>query len=263
MGQIRLARPLNGLIAALVVIVSTKITYGDFFKVFYLVLGAFFISSFINITNDISDIEVDRVNHPNKPLITGEATPLDAFMLSVVCLILSLYFSAKHSYWALMIGSLAMFIGILYNLELKSVPLLGNLSVSFVVFLAFLYGANPENILRVIPAAFLGAYLQLLREIVKSLEDKKGDEIQRKTIAHVLAESKIQHLIFVGIMVLTVLDILPVFTGYSLYYGIGVFLLVNGPLWTFGWLVYWRKYSALRKVLKLTTALAIIPLWVA
>lgn len=263
MGLIRLARPLNGFIAALVVIVSTKITYGDFFKVIYLVLGAFFISSFINITNDISDVEVDRINHPNKPLITGEATPLDAFMLSIVSLILGLYFSAKYSYWALMIGSFAMFIGLLYNLELKSIPLLGNLSVSFVIFLAFLYGANPENIFRIIPAAFLGAYLHLLREIIKSLEDKRGDELQRKTLAHVLTERKIQHIIFVGIIVLTVLDILPVFAGYSIYYGIGVFLLVNGPLWAFGWLVYLRRYSMLRKALKLTTVLAIIPLWIA
>lgn len=260
---LRLIRPINGLIASLVVVVSSKITGGENSGLSYLILGAFFISSFLNATNDINDIEEDRINHPDRPLITGELTLLDAFMISIICLFLGLYLSSKHSHWALMIGSLGMFVGLMYNYELKSLPIIGNLAVAFVIFLAFLYGANPNNPYRVLPAAILGAYMHLIREIVKSLEDRKGDILNRKTVAHIVNERFLQHVIFFGILVLTVVDVLPVMFGYSMYYGITVILFVNAPLLIFAWTVYIGKYSLLKKVIKLSTVLAIIPLWVA
>ncbi len=263
MSVLRLIRPTNGLIASLVVVVSSKITGGDIVGLFYLILGAFFISSFLNSTNDITDIEEDKINHPDRPLITGEITLLDAFMISIICLFLGLYFSSKHSQWALMIGSLGMFVGLMYNYELKSIPIIGNLSVVFVIFLAFLYGANPNNPYRVLPAAILGAYMHLIREIIKTLEDRKGDAINRRTVAHIVNERFLQHVIFFGILVLTIVDVVPVILGYSMYYGIAVILFVNAPLLIFAWTVYMGKYSLLKRVIKLSTVLAIIPLWVA
>jgi len=260
--MLKLIRPLNCLIASLVVFVSNGITQGGSFPI-YAMLGAFFISAFINVTNDIFDLEVDKINHPNRPLVRGELSLLDAYMLALVLLILGLYFSSKHSNWALMLGSLGMFLGLLYNLEMKAVPFLGNLTVAFVVFLAFLYGANVKNIERIIPGAILGAYLQLLREFVKSLEDKVGDEGYRKTLAHLLGERTLQNIVFFGMMLLTVLDILPVFWGYSKFYGIGVFLLVNLPLWFFSKKIFAGEYATLRKVLKFATFSALLPLYLA
>ncbi len=260
--MLKLIRPLNCLIASLVVLVSNRITYGETIP-FYAMLGAFFISAFINVTNDIFDVEVDKINHPQKPLVRGEVSLLDAYMLSLVSLILGLYFSSKHSIWALLLGSLGMFLGLLYNLEIKAVPILGNLTVALVIFLAFLYGANVNNIDRIIPGGILGSYLQFLRELIKSLEDKEGDENQRKTIAHILDERTLQHLIFFGVMFLTIFDILPVFLGYSWFYGMGVFLFVNLPLWFFVGKVFSKDYSTLRKIMKFTTFSALLPLSLA
>jgi geranylgeranylglycerol-phosphate geranylgeranyltransferase len=260
--MLRLIRPLNCLIASLVVFISNKITYGESFPI-YAMLGAFSISAFINVTNDIFDLEVDRFNHPERPLVKGEVSLLDAYMIALIFLILGLYFSSKHSNWALLLGSFGMFLGLLYNLEIKAVPILGNILVSFVTFLAFLYGANLGNLERIIPGALLGAYLQFLREIIKSLEDKEGDKIYRKTVAHVFKEESLQYILFFGIMFLTILDVIPVFFGYSTLYGIGVFALVNLPLWLFSRRIFRGEYSVMRKVLKFATFSALFPLYFA
>ncbi len=263
MGVLRLIRPINGVIASLVVLVSAKITDNMDLRVFYLIIGAFFISSFLNATNDMFDINEDRINHPERPLITGETTTLDAVMVSIICLFMGIYMSAKHSPWALMVGSLGMFAGIMYNCEVKSIPVMGNFAVVFVIFLAFLYGSNPGEIFRIFPAAFLGAYLHLIREFVKSLEDREGDKVNRRTIAHIFGERFLQHLIFASIIIFTILDVFPVMLGYSMFYGIGVFLFVNGPLLAFAWVIYISKYNLMSRVLKIITILAIIPLWMA
>ena len=260
--MLKLIRPLNCLIASLVVFVSNRITYGETFPI-YAMLGAFFISAFINVTNDIFDLEVDRINHPHRPLVQKEASLLDAYAFASIFLILGLYFSSKHSVWALMLGSFGMFLGLLYNLEIKAVPFFGNFTVALVTFIAFLYGANVKNLDRVIPGALLGSYLQFLREIVKSLEDKAGDEGYRRTLAHILAEKTLRHAVFFGIMLLTVLDILPVFFGYSRLYGFGVLFLVNLPLWLISWRIFTGEYSTLRKALKFATFSALFPLYLA
>jgi hypothetical protein len=64
-------------------------------------------------------------------------------------------------------------------------------------------------------------------------------------------------------MFLTILDVIPVFFGYSTLYGIGVFTLVNLPLWLFSLRIFRGEYSLMRKVLKFATFSALFPLYLA
>jgi len=185
------------------------------------------ITSFINVTNDLFDLPEDTVNHPDRPLPAGKVREDQAWVLATVLLFFALYVSYKHSPWVLSVGSLAMFLGLLYNYYLKALPLIGNLTVSFVVFLAFLYGSGGYALHRVVPAGLLGAYLHLLRELVKSLQDMEGDAPYRKTVAIVLGEVTTRRIVFWGMILLPILAVIPVFFGYSYLYAMAVLLLVG------------------------------------
>ncbi len=247
----------------MVVLTACHLAYCSAGKPLHLMLGAFFITSFINSTNDLFDLPEDSLNHPDRPLPSGRVSEAQAWILAITVLLLALYFSYRHSYWALAVGSLAMFLALLYNVFLKSVPLIGNLTVSFVVLLAFLYGSGGHFLHRVIPAAMLGAYLHLLREFVKSLQDMRGDAPYRRTVAHVLGETSTRRVVFFGLLLLPLLSILPVFVGYSTLYVLSVLLLVGFPTLIASPTVLYGKYGFIATFLKVMTATALISLWLA
>ena len=247
----------------MVVLTACHLAYCSAGRPFHLMLGAFFITSFINATNDLLDVPEDRINHPERPLPSGRVDEGQAWVLAITVLFFALYFSYRHSYWALSVGSLAMFLGLLYNVYLKSVPLIGNLTVSTVVFLAFLYGSGGHFLHRVGPAGMLGAYLHLLREFVKSLQDMEGDAPYRRTVAHVLGEIPTRRLVFFGLLLLPFFSVLPVFVGYSNLYVLSVLLLVGFPTLAVSPTVLYGKYGFLSLFLKVMTATAIVSLWLA
>ena len=226
-------------------------------------LGAFLITSFINVTNDLFDLPEDTVNHPDRPLPAGKVGEDRAWVLALVLLFFALYVSYKHSPWVLAVGSFAMFLGLLYNYYLKALPFIGNLTVSFVVFLAFLYGSGGYALHRVIPAGLLGAYLHLLREFVKSLQDMEGDAPYRRTVAIVLGEVTTRRMVFWGLILLPLLSVIPVFFGYSYLYVIAVLLLVGFPALVISPTVLYGKYGLVSGMLKLLTATALVALWLA
>jgi len=256
-------RPLNGILASLVALTACHLAFCGAGKPLHLMLGAFFITAFINVTNDIFDVGEDSHNHPDRPLPSGKVSEMDAWMLALVVLFFALYFSYRHSPWALAVGSLAMFISLLYNCCLKGIPVVGNLIVSLVVFMAFLYGSGGMYVHRVIPAALLGAYLHLVRELVKSLQDREGDRPYRRTVAHVLGEEMLRKVIFIALLLLPFLAVVPVLFGYSYLYGMAVILLVGFPTLAVASSVLYGRYAFLSKALKVITFLAVVSLWFA
>jgi len=226
-------------------------------------VGAFFITAFINVLNDLHDVPEDRLNHPQRPLPSGRVGEEYAWILAIFTLFFALYFSFQHSPWALAVGSLAMFLALLYNVALKGVPLLGNLTVALTVSLAFLYGSGGYMLHRVLPAALLGFYLHLLREFVKTLQDARGDAPYRRTLAHVWGEKRLRWITAIGLVLLLPLIQLPLAFGYSQLYAASVTLLVGFPTLLSLPLLFKGKYGTLSTLLKLETALALISLWLA
>ena len=263
MHLLRLIRPANALLSSLVVLTACHLSYCLAGKPSLLMLGAFLITAFINVTNDLLDVPEDTLNHPERPLPSGRVSEEQAWVLAITLLFFALYVSYHHSPWALAVGSLAMFLALLYNYYLKTLPFLGNLTVATVVALAFLYGSGGYLLHRVLPAALLGGYLHLIREFVKSLQDMRGDAPYRRTVAHVLGEGPTRRLVFFGLVILPLLSVLPVFVGYSYLYVVSVLLLVGFPALLTSPLVFYGRYRLLSSILKVLTALALVSLWVA
>ena len=138
-----------------------------------------------NILNDLRDLESDRRNHPNRPLVTGELTPASARTVMTVLFVASLFLILPIAFarwellviWAAAIGAL-----LAYELRLKAEGLSGNAMVAFLTAGVFLYGAAAVgNPLVVAPFALMAFFATLSREVIKDMEDADGD-FDRRTL---------------------------------------------------------------------------------
>jgi len=176
-----LPRPLNGLITALSVGVglwtaNAPPTWGPGLIA---ALSAALINGAGNAFNDVIDIDIDRINRPDRPLPSGRISPFVAgvqtLALTLAGCLLGFWLSPWH-------GSIALGVALLlalYSIFLKNSLLWGNILVAFVGALAFPYGALAAGDLgrSWIPALF-ALLFHTGREIVKDIEDVAGDRLR-------------------------------------------------------------------------------------
>jgi len=176
---INIVRPVNFLITFVTVIVAAALSYKGEYSSVKLLLAALTASltmSAGNIINDIYDINGDKINHPDRPLPSGIISLKSAliyyFILLVVSLILSMYISNLN----FSVNFLAILLLYLYSYKLKRIAICGNLDVSLLTGLTFIYGGIAVNNISnsIIPALF-AFLINLIREIAKDMEDAEGD----------------------------------------------------------------------------------------
>ncbi len=176
--------------AGLCVIAGALIAAGTSLSLYELFLGfivGFFISSSALILNDYFDIETDKINHPTRPLPSGNVAPSQVIVLTILTTSIGLVAAWLISLIAFIVGILFWSIGLLYNWKLKETGLLGNLMVSSSVAVTFIYGGiavgQPWNNI-VWSFGLLVFFIDLGEEIASGAMDEKGDKKRRtKSIA--------------------------------------------------------------------------------
>ncbi|MBN1130888.1 MAG: UbiA family prenyltransferase, partial [Chitinispirillaceae bacterium] len=143
---------------------------------FLLIIAGIFTASFGNVINDLHDITADRINRRDRPLpkndISRDSARIFAAYLAVTALGSAAFVSPLYLAWT----ALPILILLCYTYFLKSTPLAGNIAVSLLVAYALVYGAlgAPDIRALTVPAA-LAFLLNLIREIIKDLQDEPGD----------------------------------------------------------------------------------------
>ncbi len=179
-----LSRPLNNFITLVTVFIAAFIS-PQFRLNHKLIFGAFvaaFIAAGANIINDIFDIEIDRINKPQRLLPSGKVTLYQAYcyfgLAYVVAFLLSLRTDLPMTLTAFLIALLL----VAYSMRLKRTVLWGNIAVSLASATAFVYGALSVGDWKsgLIPAIF-AFFFHFGREIIKDLQDLEGD-LSQKTI---------------------------------------------------------------------------------
>jgi geranylgeranylglycerol-phosphate geranylgeranyltransferase len=175
---LKLTRPQNNFITALSVLVGALVA-GDieyWWGVAFACISAFFISGGGNCLNDFFDVEIDKINKPFRPLPKGEISKRAALWFSVFLFLVGLGLSFFIRPLSVVIATIVIILLIFYNHTLKRKFLWGNVTVSFVSALAFVYGgiATKDFGLSFIPAVFSFLF-NMGREIIKDVQDLKGD----------------------------------------------------------------------------------------
>lgn len=208
-------------------------------KLFELVTITLLITASGYLINDLQDVATDGINRPDTNPVErlGRTTVmwfygvciLSAFMISQL---LAYRLEERHLLWIfpLAVGMLSI-----YSIGMKRVPVLGNVMVAVycagvpgILLLAEregvrqLISTNPElgaNALRVSVLFMVFAFVAtLLRELVKDLEDIRGDrEVGRRTIPVIWGVSLSHKLgILFGLMVIVAI-LCPIFLGWPAF----------------------------------------------
>ncbi len=231
----RLSRPLNVLIALLVVQVGFNLAGQCPLPWARLLafLAVALITAGGNILNDVADLPVDRVAHPERPLPRGEVSSTLALAVAAAFLLLGVAAAWPLGSGPFGLALVAAGLLVFYNLRGKWIPLLGNLIVSLVSGLTFVFAGavlgRPER--EVFPFAF-AFLLHLARELVKDLQDREGDLVAAgRTLALVWPRRRVLTLVRVVLALLILITPLPFFLGaYGPWYLAVVVLGVDFPL---------------------------------
>ena len=236
LGYIKIIRPLNVFLGGLTILISSLIIKYDGPSI-YVILPVFVVMLFTigaNTLNDYFDYEIDNINRPDRAISSGLVLRKHALILSISSLIIGVLIALRlnKDSQLLSIGvSLPLIIA--YNVKLKNYPLIGNIIVSLILAMSFIYaGLVFEKTEPLIIPALLAFGLTLIREVVKDLADIKGDKSAGlMTFPIIYGEKKTVILCTILSVLLGVGSFTPLLTGYyNTFYGISLILMVEIPL---------------------------------
>lgn len=254
----------------------------DFF-IFLLIVGL--ISAAGYLINDIVDVEVDKVNRPNKVLVYSRKASWGIYItMNVVAICLSILVAESVLTFVFFMASIVFLYW--YSILFQKLPIIGNIVVaSLTAIIPFLYLEfdviiyKPNYFIKV-PYYFsiIGFFVTLFREIVKDVEDINGDEqCGYKTLPVLIGTNLTRNLLLVFMWLLIVVPsllvwlILPFSTDYfSFLFGV-IFSLISNEFIFFIILltyilslffVHKKKYRKASLFLKLTLFSGVLILFV-
>ena len=184
-----LTRPGNAILTAIAVVAGTFIAAGPDIIEFQAEIMICCISAMMlvgggNALNDYNDRESDKLNHPKRPIPSGQIKAENALnyaqaLLAFGLLILFLTLENKMPFVIGLIGVITL---IAYENGLKAAGITGNISVGLMSGAVFLYAGmavnDPGPTLWMFGLAVLAT---ISREIIKDIQDLEGDR-DRKTL---------------------------------------------------------------------------------
>ena len=226
--SIEILRPINGLMGGLTVIIgilNTRIGILPLTLIFNIIFGVltyFFISGSSMIINDYYDVEIDKINRPERPIPRGSISLKQAKILWIVTLLIGIILSIIHSllfnigFLVPIIVVFMAFIGWFYAAWGKKSGFIGNIIVGISFSIGLIYGAvlNNSGIPLYIYYFFLTSFFLLIsREVIKGCEDVEGDKKEGvKTLDIRIGIKKSTTISMIFAVVAVVFYILPYFT---------------------------------------------------
>lgn len=175
---VTILRPLNGVMSAIAVLIGAFVAGGPIGTPVYMgMISVFLISGAGMVINDFYDIEIDKINKPDRPIPSGKIREQTALFYAAVLFIAGIalaYFINIETMFTAIIASALL---LAYAAQLKKTMLMGNVLVSAMVALTFIYGGMIfHNYVIMLPVALLAFLSNMAREIYKTIDDALGDQ---------------------------------------------------------------------------------------
>ena len=186
---------LIGVVIGAVVVNGIDFSLSDAMIVSFFGLSVMFFMFSWNAYNDITDIETDRLNRPDRPLPSGKISSSSAMIgligtmvLSIVSLLAGLWKLSSEGetdsiissvvIWAAAILLLILYEGVSGIRGLKHSGLIGNFCIAVAIGMDVVFGASglgsPTD-QKVLALAGMAVSFSLAREVIKDIEDIHGD----------------------------------------------------------------------------------------
>jgi geranylgeranylglycerol-phosphate geranylgeranyltransferase len=185
-----------------------------------------------NALNDFFDRDIDRKNHPERPIPSGEIAPRAAFDFALILFVAAIVASVFINLAALGVVLVSLFLMIAYEVRFKSSGWSGNLLIGWLVGSLFLFAGLcvSEGEVRPLQVAASLAVLAGLstvgREIVKDVEDVAGD-VGRATLPKTRGVPFAIHVAQSFLVVAVVLSLVPAALGVLSFWYVPVVALAD------------------------------------
>jgi 4-hydroxybenzoate polyprenyltransferase len=147
------------------------------FKLFLLAISTMSIAAGGYIINDYYDVKIDYINKPDRVVIGKNITRRYAILFHVLLSTLGIALGTYLSWGIGVVNAVSVFLLWLYSNNLKRLPFIGNVTVAFLTGLSVIVVDlfyRTDNSLVIIYALF-AFFITLVREVIKDMEDLKGD----------------------------------------------------------------------------------------
>lgn len=177
-------------------------------KMFMLSLSTIMIAAAGYIINDYYDIKIDYVNKPDK-VVVGKLIKRRIVLASHV--IFNFAGIGIGFYLSLKVGALNFIAGFLlwiYSNQLKRMPLIGNIVIAFLTGLsvAIIAVYYQKNVTLIMAYAIFAFSINLVREIIKDMEDIRGDmRFGSKTLPIIWGLRKTKTFLFILIFLFVII----------------------------------------------------------
>jgi geranylgeranylglycerol-phosphate geranylgeranyltransferase len=146
-------------------------------------VAAIALTASANAWNDIADVDIDRVAHPDRPLVTGELSLAFADRVAMTAATVAVLCASAVSVTLGICTIGVLLLMRLYSPWLKRAGLVGNVVVAVLASLPFVYGSCAAGLWqRGLPLVLIAIPLHLARELAKDLDDRDADRGARHTL---------------------------------------------------------------------------------
>jgi 4-hydroxybenzoate polyprenyltransferase len=208
-GLFRISRPINlvmvafaQLMTAYFLVETTPIGLPVLqdFRLYLLVLSTVIITAAGYMINDYYDVKIDYVNRPDQVVVGKSIKRRMVIFMHSILNFKAIWLGYLVSPRIAVINFIAAFLLWLYSNRLKRSPFIGNLTVAvltgFSIYLVAYFYQKSE--LLVLTYAIFAFFLNLIREIIKDIEDRPGDRKHGcRTLPIVIGFRKTKQVIFV------------------------------------------------------------------
>ena len=217
-GVLKLIRPINCFMGVVGVLIGAMVGVGlDAFSsqyIFQLAVGCGIVYFFMaagNMMNDYFDRELDNINHPERPIPSGRFPAKDVIITAGLIYLLLILLGILVNLMMLIILVIALMLMVGYEVSLKRRGFIGNITISILVALLFMFGAAAVSEFGVVLFLSLLAFLATLtREIVKDIEDIEGD-IDRITLPKKIGIKAAGMVAGISMVIAIILSPIPVY----------------------------------------------------
>lgn len=218
LSYLKLMRPLNGVMSIIGVWIGSMMAGAALVPDINIVFGmisVFLISGGGMAINDFFDIEIDKLNRPHRPLPSGKISRRAALAFSGLLLAAGAAASYFIHFGAFIVAAIAALLLIAYAAQLKKTILAGNLVVSALVALTFVFGGIiVGSYAPVLPLALLAFLSNTAREIYKTIDDALGDrKYNVSSVAIRLGVQNARLLANVFLVIAVIFSFVPYFLG--------------------------------------------------
>ena len=222
----------------------------DYPEVALATLSVLFFMAAGNALNDLSDVEIDKIAHPSRPLASGsisisETKMLIGFLslLSVASLLGCLYLmEGSQTYTAcIYVAAVVLMITYDHGPRTKQKGLIGNIAISSLVAAVVLYGASSIEGLDAVLCWYVASvvfFVNLAREIIKDCQDMEADSDSRQTLPMKIGKENSRMVAYVLTLIGIVFLYIPYWQGPFLFGqlflqspAIVLLMSLNGPMW--------------------------------